>query len=536
MNRNIRKFVLKSEQGSFSASYQLYKIYDEGIGVDANPVLADKYKEVLSSQLHTNNLRINSLKLNGFKGFDSVNIEFPKNSNVMVFVGNNGSGKSSILDAIKKCMTHTISRLATRSQNGEPIESLEINKLKQHSSINMTYDFGGVDFMMEINASQHIDDSRLKSDYQGINELGLLFRSVNSINPNTSFPILAAYTVDRANDVTTKDIERSDEIINIQVWEKLRGYNKSLTGRADFKLFFRWVKELIEIENSDNAEVIALKEEIKSKEADLNNPLLLNILSKSNDDAAVNSLMNDYRKKIEKLKKRLNSYYNINTKTLSVVEKAIYSFLPGFSNLKLQRSPLDLLISKDDLSLSVLQLSQGEKTVLALVGDLARRLTLLNPGLDNPLDGNGIVLIDEIDLHLHPTWQQKILQRLTNVFPNIQFIVTTHSPLVCHTIDAENILLLKDSKIFNAPNGVRGAVSSWVLKNLFFVDERPPEDEYTNALKRYEELVYSNNYSSDECNSLYEKLVKHFGADYSVLVSAQLYIEGEEWERQFDKD
>ncbi len=62
-------------------------------------------------------------------------------------------------------------------------------------------------------------------------------------------------------------------------------------------------------------------------------------------------------------------------------------------------------IDKNGQTLNVLQLSQGEKSLMALVGDIARRLAMMNPMLGNPLNGEGIVLIDEVDMHPHPTWQ-----------------------------------------------------------------------------------------------------------------------------------
>lgn len=87
----------------------------------------------------------------------------------------------------------------------------------------------------------------------------------------------------------------------------------------------------------------------------------------------------------------------------------------------------------DDGSTSELrieQLSEEYKIVIAMVADLAARMAEANPGMDNPLNTTGIVLIDEVDLHLHPRWQREILLQLTKVFPNIQFIVSTHSPVI----------------------------------------------------------------------------------------------------------
>jgi predicted ATP-binding protein involved in virulence len=89
-----------------------------------------------------------------------------------------------------------------------------------------------------------------------------------------------------------------------------------------------------------------------------------------------------------------------------------------------------MIVTKNDKELRIEQLSDGEKCLLAMVGDLARRLAIANPSLDNPLEGEGVVLIDEVDLHLHPQWQRMILPRMIKTFPNCQFIVTTHSPQI----------------------------------------------------------------------------------------------------------
>lgn len=76
---------------------------------------------------------------------------------------------------------------------------------------------------------------------------------------------------------------------------------------------------------------------------------------------------------------------------------------------------------------------------MALVGDIARRLAMMNPSLKNPLTGDGVILIDEADMHLHPRWQRSLVGRLTKTFPNCQFILTTHSPLVVS--DSKDILV-----------------------------------------------------------------------------------------------
>ncbi|MEY4531173.1 MAG: hypothetical protein RLZZ156_1894 [Deinococcota bacterium] len=120
------------------------------------------------------------------------------------------------------------------------------------------------------------------------------------------------------------------------------------------------------------------------------------------------------------------------------LEKTMRAFLPEFTNLRLQTSTRAdgrlqprLLVDKNKIPLELAQLSDGERGLLTLVFDLTRRLALANPTLANPIaEGQAVVLIDELELHLHPSWQRQVLRRLSNTFPNCQFIVTTHSPQI----------------------------------------------------------------------------------------------------------
>ena len=123
------------------------------------------------------------------------------------------------------------------------------------------------------------------------------------------------------------------------------------------------------------------------------------------------------------------------------------------------------------MTLDVRQLSDGERGLLALVFDLARRLSQANPKLDDPLrEGQGIVLIDELDLHLHPGWQRTVMAKLTKTFPNCQFIATTHSPQIIGECDPAGLILLtkEDENLVVAQDGHQGfgLDSSWILEHL----------------------------------------------------------------------
>lgn len=533
VSKTVRRLIARSDKGDFSASFQLAQSYTEGFSVERDKEKSEHYLTVCANQLKENTFRIKSIKLNNYKGFEFVDLGFSTESPTTVLVGNNGCGKSTILEAIKKCLTHLNSRLGTKSTNGDLIEEIEIKNGKDFSSISAEFEIEKQIVNMELMQKTSLSSKRVRGSYTQINDICQILRQANELDPLLSLPLFCSYTVERANDVTTKDIEESDEIKGVHVWDKAKAYNKSLSGKADFKLFFRWLKELIESDNELSSNADELRVKIEAKEAEINSPLLNELITKHPE---LEHLLDSHKKELADYKEQLNVIYTIDEKSLDIVKGAIYNFLPGFNNLKLQRKPLDLILEKNGIKLSVLQLSQGEKTILALVADIARRLTLLNPKSPSPLDSSGIVLIDEIDLHLHPSWQQKVIQRLESTFPNIQFIVTTHSPQVCHTVDSSSIWLLKDGQKYRAPKGTRGAVSSWVLKNLFEVEVRPPDDEITKNLQCYQELVYEDKYDSKDALELRKQLSRHFGSAYEDLVQLDLYIDNRKWEKEYDAD
>lgn len=127
---------------------------------------------------------------------------------------------------------------------------------------------------------------------------------------------------------------------------------------------------------------------------------------------------------------------------VEAISEALTTFLGGFRNLRVEYEPLRLLVDKDEQSLDLSQLSDGERSFLALICDLGRRLALANPELPNPLHGAGVVLIDELELHLHPRWQREVRDKLLATFPNVQFIATTHSPFIIQSMKPGELINL----------------------------------------------------------------------------------------------
>ena len=161
---------------------------------------------------------------------------------------------------------------------------------------------------------------------------------------------------------------------------------------------------------------------------------------------------------------------------LSVFEDAVSRFLPGYARLRVDSNERPrLLINRGRSTMAVRQMSDGERGILALVLDLTRRLVQANPKMSDPVaEAEAVVLIDEIDLHLHPKWQRQIVHKLTTTFPRCQFIAATHSPQVVASVEPNQVHLLTPAGIIR-PDRSRGMDSNWILRHLMEADDRPED-------------------------------------------------------------
>ena len=142
-------------------------------------------------------------------------------------------------------------------------------------------------------------------------------------------------------------------------------------------------------------------------------------------------------------------------------------FLPEYAHLRVDSSGRPgLLIDRGRSTVSVRKMSDGERSNLMLVLDLTRRLVQANPEMSDPVaEAEAVVLIDEIDLHLHPKWQRQIVHKLTTTFPRCQFIATTHSPQVIGEVEHDRIQIIANGEVYS-PTHSFGVDSSRVLEEI----------------------------------------------------------------------
>ena len=162
--------------------------------------------------------------------------------------------------------------------------------------------------------------------------------------------------------------------------------------------------------------------------------------------------------------------------------------------------------------------------VIGLVGDIAHRCVRLNPhfGADAAKLTPGVIMIDEIDLHLHPAWQQIIVTALTEAFPQIQLILTTHSPQVLSTVKRESIRMLAEDAegqwSANEPDEeTQGVESSTAMNDVMGVQQIPPIDA-AHWRHDYTALIEMGMHETKEGTDCRDKLRSHFGDQHPVML------------------
>lgn len=426
---------------------------------------------------------IKKLTLNHLGRFDSLEVDVAPTaehpSNVTIFIGNNGAGKTSILEALATSLSWFVARLRNEKGSGNVINELAIFDNAPAASITLQLS----DYAQSSNDSELSlyewtlvkarkgRKSDKSSQLSQLNKLVDSYRQQLTDNDDASLPLIAYYPVERSVlDIPLK-------IRNKHNFDQIDGYDSALNQGVDFRRFFEWFREREDIENEEqnrsSSRVITdyIEDFAKVEDMVFGNKERLDSLDKEDIESVLQKFerINRFSASLKKIE------YEHQDKQLSAVRTAISAFMPDLSNIRVQRKPrLHMAVDKNGQSLNVMQLSQGEKSLMALVGDIARRLAMMNPDLDDPLQGDGIILIDEVDMHLHPSWQRNLVRRFTDTFPNCQIILSTHSPLVIS--DQKDILvyLLSNGEIGTLPS-LYGADVNTVLLEAMDTDVRNPD-------------------------------------------------------------
>lgn len=471
-------------------------------------------------------MQITKLKLENLGRFRLQEIAFAPTTtqpfNVTVLIGNNGAGKTSVLTSLATSLSWFVARLRSDKGTGSPILEKMILNGEPSAAINVAVQHHDVFFEWTLAKSRAGKKGLHSSQLHESARLADEYRIRLTDDTNASLPLIAFYPVERSVlDIPLKIKEK-------HTFLQLDGYDNSLNRGIDFRRFFAWFREREDIEN----EQFRPKSLLKIAQ---NDPERFNQISNWIEQDSINKIQEldwkSLKNELGKIQEIFKFVQNIEEKSkdpqMMAVRSAIETFMPGFSNLKVRRKPrLHMSIDKNGETLDVLQLSQGEKSLMALVGDIARRLAMMNPSLENPLHGDGVVLIDEVDMHLHPQWARSIIERLTSTFPNCQFVLTTHSPLVIS--DCKDVLVysLDNGELTPVPSQY-GQDANTVLLDVMHTDIR---NATINArINDLRDLIEDG--KLDIAQALLHKLEAELPAQNLELAKARLLLRKEELRR-----
>jgi len=431
-------------------------------------------------------VKIKKLQLNNFRRFADFTIEFEER--LTVLVARNGAGKSSVLDAVATAIGPFLTRLPKVS--GINPKETDFRVLPDGSKppyMRITCEsFEGVRW----DRTEKRDQSK-KTISQIPAALGQkgLFDYVDSLidafNESRSFelPIFIYYGTGRAVfDVPQRKKGFGEDFIR---FDALQG---ALESRTNFRRFVEYFYYLEDIEHKRQKEQRSFDVEIPE---------------------------------------------------LKAIRAAITKLMPEFSNPRGVYPAgimMDWQVNDEIKQLRIEQLSDGYRTTLAMVMDIAARMAEANPDKIDPLSTSGVILIDEIDLHLHPGWQQHILPDLMRTFENIQFIVTTHSPQVVTSVPATSLRVIewKQEQPYLVPVDFSlGAEAQQMLTQVLgVVDPRPSELDIVKKLHKYQDLVFEDQWDSPDALKLRVELDK-WGAEHEPeLLRLDMDIRLKELDRQ----
>lgn len=476
--RGLRPLVSNAKAGNVLSQYELYECYLTGKDVgEKDQEEASSYLEQLYVSMAKARFKLDSLELYEFRRYRKLSVEFEPD--LTVIIGENGAGKTSIVESIARVLSWFGSRIVKANSNGLHVLESDINT---HAK-----DYAQVVGSFSLNEQTSFKTSMVKtvdgwtgdisSDLMVSTRLGELYRLLvaDQENSNLQLPVFAYYAVDRALGNYSRVVAEKD--VKTFFTSRFNGYKELSGASAKVDSFLARYVELFNLAESESA-------------------------------------ASDYKAKLQ------------------LVKEAIESAVPYINNLSVDRSSgrTEVKLYNFGNQIDFSQLSQGQKTLAALVGDLALRMLTLNPAMVNPLHAHGIVLIDEIDLHLHPRLQQTVLLNLSKTFKKVQFIVTTHSPHVLSTVDKCCIRILgfegDGTAYVQEPDfQTKGVISSMVLEQLMGTHS-VPEIEESKWITDYSKLIAAGRWET-EGNELKELLFQHFGSQHPVIqdLDAQIRLQ-----------
>lgn len=420
-------------------------------------------------------MQIKQIKIENFKGVTLF--EMDMGSNLNTFIGANGAGKSTVIEAIDMLLSWVVARVRTERGQGDLIHPNQIRKGAQYARLTIDVELEGERYKWSLYKKANLVRKKLPNDSSDLVQSSACANKIVEIINQRKIapPIISSFGVNRAIDEIPKGISRKKHKLKPEDI-----YDKGISP-IRFRSLFEWMLERQDIENGE------------------------------------------YRAKSEA------GEIFTEDEQLATIKRAIEKvFDSGYTNLKVKNRPRRVTIEKrEGATLKEYELdllSDGEKCYLAIVASIARLLAMATPQGQDPLESSGIILIDEVDLHLHPEWQLTIVPRLTETFPNCQFIFTTHSPHVISSIpssDSSKLVVMKEGVGQEIGSGWYGKESDPILLDYFGLSH-VRNNEVHHLLEKIWQELNQNNAITDHYKDLKSQLQSLINPNDPAIFELQL--------------
>jgi len=415
---------------------------------------------------------LTNIHLENFRCYETLDLNLDPSFNIIV--GINGTGKTAILEAMRISIG---SLFLDVDKHNDKIWSPGINPgdvrlmhlemqypVKITTTASICEHLAPADYMFpdEVSWVRTLDTHGGRTTMQHAKDMKKVSANLQNTvrnNPIEQIPLIAYYSTDRFKK------EKRDSGI-VAEGSRLRGYYNALDPLTNIKFF-------LEIFRTET--LSSLQHGTKSAQ--------LNAVSK-----AIMNCIKDCTK----------VYHDIKRDELIIELESIHDLMPFNS------------------------LSDGVRTTLAMVMEIAFRCSLLNPHLGEvaPEETTGVVLIDEIDLHLHPGWQKSIITDLRNTFPKIQFIVSTHAPLVIGSLQTGKIFGISEHRAYDFP--IQYGRDANAILNEMGTSEM--DDQLKSDLDRYILLIESGHGKEEKAINLRSTLIQKLGNDHAEIKRADMML------------
>lgn len=464
-------------------------------------------------------MKLIRLELENYRCFQRLTLDL--DPRLTVLVARNGQGKSALLDALKIAIWPYVRGYdlgsTTNDVTGIHPDDVRLEAKQPHQmeprlpvTITAVAELEGESLQWSRRRESIRKGTKTKDDkgaiglegHAKLHEYGVFFEEASAIEQQSDLPVLAYYGTGRL--WSQKKLTAAFDKAENAEYSRTYAYRDCLDPASNYKHVAKWYTRVFRTYREEQIRNLERGHSSAELRAEIVAPVQA-------VQAAVNAILEAHT---------------------------------GWKNLAYSSEFAELALEHDDHGLlKVSQLSDGIRNMLALVADIAYRCVKLNPhlGREAVRTTTGIVLIDEVDMHLHPAWQQTVLPDLRKAFPAIQFIVSTHSPQVLTTVPAECIRILASERdersgqqrtvIQRVHQQTEGLASSDVMAEVMGIDPIP-DIEWARKLSQYKALIEQDLQENDDGLSLRVQLDAHFGVQHWAMLDCDRLIRLREFKRR----